>query len=297
MKNQYVGDIGDYGKYAMLRMFAEAGVKVGVNWYLTENDGSNDGRFTEYLKSGRMRHYAPEIYDTLLEIADKNSKSVQDIQERNIIPGALFYADLLHPDGSPKEREAIRAQWFERSIVVLADADLIFMDPDNGMLVSGNASKQGAEKYILPEEAERYFRDGHNVVYYCHKGRRTYNSWSEYISYLFHRNPDAMPCVLTYHKGTQRSYVFMIHEKDFVRYRKIIDQFQGKWWRIVSEEFTDRGDVASVTEGNVIEIEKSDGTIISIGKRADGSLEIRSSRQPGTALIITADYLSRLLGI
>ena len=38
MKNQYVGDIGDYGKYALLHMFAAAGERVGVNWYLTEGD-------------------------------------------------------------------------------------------------------------------------------------------------------------------------------------------------------------------------------------------------------------------
>ena len=29
MKNQYVGDIGDYGKYSLLRAFSEAGVRVG----------------------------------------------------------------------------------------------------------------------------------------------------------------------------------------------------------------------------------------------------------------------------
>lgn len=55
MKNQYVGDIGDYGKYSLLRDFAEAGVKVGINWYLTEDDGSNDGKFVDYLKKGEMR--------------------------------------------------------------------------------------------------------------------------------------------------------------------------------------------------------------------------------------------------
>lgn len=38
MKNQYVGDIGDFGKYSMLRAFIDAGIKVGVNWYLTEDD-------------------------------------------------------------------------------------------------------------------------------------------------------------------------------------------------------------------------------------------------------------------
>ena len=51
MKNQYVGDIGDFGKYSMLRAFIDAGIKVGVNWYLTEDDGSNDGKFMDYLKS------------------------------------------------------------------------------------------------------------------------------------------------------------------------------------------------------------------------------------------------------
>ena len=49
MKNQYVGDIGDFGKYSMLRAFIDAGIKVGVNWYLTEDDGSNDGKFTDYF--------------------------------------------------------------------------------------------------------------------------------------------------------------------------------------------------------------------------------------------------------
>ena len=46
MKNQYVGDIGDYGKYGLLRFLSNHGIRIGINWYLTENDRSNDGRFT-----------------------------------------------------------------------------------------------------------------------------------------------------------------------------------------------------------------------------------------------------------
>lgn len=297
MKNQYVGDIGDYGKYALLRIFAESGVSVGINWYLTEKDGSNDGKFTEYLKNNKMSRYAPEIFDVLKEIADKDSKSVSDIKDGNIIPGAVFYSEMMNFSGSPKERGAQRSHWFEKSVEALKEAELIFMDPDNGMLVNGSASKLGMEKYILPEEAERYFREGHNVVYYCHKGRRTIKAWIDYISYLFHRNPDAMPCVLTYHKGTQRSYVFLIHEIDFARYRKIVDRFERRWRHIFSEEFTDRGDTAAIRKGNVIEIEKSDGAIISLSKRMDGRLEIRNSRQPNTGRIITADYLCQMLGM
>ena len=50
MKNQYVGDIGDYGKYSLLRFLALHGIKIGINWYLTDNDNTSDGNITDYLK-------------------------------------------------------------------------------------------------------------------------------------------------------------------------------------------------------------------------------------------------------
>ena len=37
MKDQYAADIGDYGKYALLRAFARENVCVGINWYYTVN--------------------------------------------------------------------------------------------------------------------------------------------------------------------------------------------------------------------------------------------------------------------
>ena len=50
MENQYVGDIGDYGKYSLLRAFSDAGIKIGVNWYLVPDETQNqDGRYTQYL--------------------------------------------------------------------------------------------------------------------------------------------------------------------------------------------------------------------------------------------------------
>ena len=51
MKNQYVADIGDFGKYSLLRAFAEAGIKVSINWYLTVDDASNDAYFHEITRN------------------------------------------------------------------------------------------------------------------------------------------------------------------------------------------------------------------------------------------------------
>ena len=120
---------------------------------------------------------------------------------------------------------------------VLKEAGLIFMDPDNGLMVTGEASRKGAEKYIMSEEVEWYFSEGHDVVYYCHKGRRTKEAWDSYLSIMFNRIPEAKPAVLTYHKGTQRSYVFLIHDESFRKYRKIIDVFESGWPKLFTEEY------------------------------------------------------------
>lgn len=296
MKNQYVGDIGDYGKYALLRTFIDAGIKVGVNWYLTEDDSSMDGKFTEYLKNGNLRHYQPEIFDCLSDIAFDTAKTVQDVENSGILCGASFYSALLKPVGKPAERVEIRKEWFRDSVSALANADLIFMDPDNGLLETGDASKPGAEKYILPEEVEEYFRSGKNVVYYCHKGRRSLGAWDSYVNLMFDRIPEAQPAVLTYHKGSQRSYIFLIHKESFKQYRGLIDKYRSRWERLVSEEYTNRGDAAGHKEGELV-FDRPDGSTVTLTKRADGQLAIVSSRTPSTTQVISADWLCSHLGI
>ena len=64
MKNQYVGDVGDYGSI-MLRVFTDAGIKVGIQWYLTSDDGTTDGKFTSYLDDESMRWRCPEVFDEI----------------------------------------------------------------------------------------------------------------------------------------------------------------------------------------------------------------------------------------
>lgn len=298
MKNQYVGDIGDYGKYSLLRAFSKAGVKIGVNWYLTENDGSNDGKFIEYLKDkDEFRRYDPELFDVLKKIAPKKRKTVGDIEESRILNGALFYPAILSPSGKPSERKSQRESWFEESLKKLKDAQLIFMDPDNGLLENNDGSKLGAEKYVLPDEVKRYFEAGHNVVYYCHKGRRSLFQWFDYKSMMFNMIPEAKPAVLTYHKGSQRSYIFLIHEKDFVKYRSIIDKVKHNWFQVFTEEYTDKGDAAGGTSDESITITRSNGVTVTISKRSDGQLAVNVSSDPNTTRILSADMFCRDIGI
>lgn len=296
MKNQYVGDIGDYGKYSLLRAFSESGVKVGINWYLTEDDGSSDGKHISYLEKEDMRRYDPVVFDALKKLVDNGNRSVQAVQDAGLISNALYFDELLKIQGNPPEKEHRRIFWFNKSMDALDEANLIFMDPDNGLLDNNDYLAKNADKYIFPNEVKRYYNEGHNVVYYCHKGRRTYTQWDDYKNAMVDRIPDAKPVILTFHKGTQRSYIFLIHPKDFVRYRKIIEEIQRRWRNLFSEEYTNKGDVAGAPSGEKMTVTKSDGTTITLELRADGQIQMKSSSRPNEYRVQSVDLFCREIG-
>ena len=231
MKNQYVGDIGDYGKYGLLRFLASYGIKIGVNWFLTENDGSTDGKFTTYLKNPADRVYDPELFDALQNIADHPDKTVNMIEQAGIIPGAEFYGELLK--GSSLEadaREWNRRLWFNNSTLMLGNAELIFADPDNGISYRKTARTKDSEKFILPEDVAEYYNSGRNVVYYCHKGRRKQEAWEQAKAEIRNHIRDAQLLAVTCHRGTQRSYIFVLHPDCYMKYEKIITAFLDSEW-------------------------------------------------------------------
>ncbi len=231
MKNQYVCDIGDYGKYSLLRYIARDNVSIGVNWYLTNNDTTNDGKYKEYLSRDNLSQYDFEVFECLRTIYNSGNRvTVLDIQKSNVIPNAVFYSKNVDFCGTPSERKKLRSEWFERSIKAFKDVRLIFMDPDNGLLTRGDGAKRGVEKYILPEEVFRYYNEGHDVVYYCQRGRRSKDKWVEYLQTISKDIPDAGSIVITYHKGTQRSYVFIVHESNYDHLDALLSAFSMFHW-------------------------------------------------------------------
>lgn len=296
MKNQYVGDVGDYGKYSLLRAFSEAGIRVGINWYLTENDKTNDGKHVTYLNKKDMRKLDPVVYDVMKQLIDTDCRSVSEVQKSGLIKDALYYGELLKIEGNPPMKEHRRITWFLKSMDALKDADLIYMDPDNGLLENNDFLAKGADKYVFPDEVKKYYYEGHNVVYYCHKGRRTYTQWDDYKTTMFDRLPDVRPVILTFHKGTQRSYIFLIHEKDYDGYRKIIYDFLRRWHSCFSEEDIGLKAMLFSSKENRISFTKSDGTVITIEGRDDGQIQMTNSSRPGEQILQSVDLFSKLLG-
>jgi hypothetical protein len=134
MQNSYVGDVGDYGKYALLNALTGDDLCPGVNWYLNADTTKiGDGKFTDYR---RLRYCDPALHDQLMAIVHAD-RSVVAVERSGILPPNTIFFSL--PVSKP------RAKWHGHALETLAGADLVFMDPDTGFGLAGPA-------YIVPEE-------------------------------------------------------------------------------------------------------------------------------------------------
>jgi hypothetical protein len=132
MQHQFVGDIGDFGKVALLRHLMP-GRRLAVCWYLTgdERQSKHREKYFDYLqRPDEFRHLAPEIFDALTDIvgnAHRRSRGVLALEASGLLEGARF-----HRKEVPKT-VSLRRRWADELVEAVGDADLIFLDPDNGM--------------------------------------------------------------------------------------------------------------------------------------------------------------------
>lgn len=164
MKNQYFGDISDYRKYGILRGLANDGAhRILVGWMLTADDDRPDGGFTDYLAApDEWRHYDPALFDVLVQaVHEDNTRDVYIAEKHDLIPGAVYFSDLLDDDN--------RAEHFDRLAELAKDADLVFLDPDNGMEVqSVTYGQKNSHKYLYWREVEALYALGANLLIYQH---------------------------------------------------------------------------------------------------------------------------------
>ena len=292
MKNQYFGDVGDYGKYGLLRYLANNGIKIAVNWYLTPDDSSNDGKHITYLEKNDMQRYDTELFMVLKEMIRAGQRDVLSFEKRDMIPSAVYYNQLLHVDGDSRaEKRAFRTRWHQEALRACEKADLVFLDPDNGACEKEPESAKDSIKYCYADEIADYYTSGKNVVYYCSKGRRTYEQWENTKELMKRKIPNAKLAIITFHKGTQRSYIFVLHQNDFRKYMELIKKFLRQWPKIFTEEFGRVGSLAGEKTGEKFHVVDSKGVELTIEECEDSWVNIHFSDQKNFYSRISIDRL------
>jgi hypothetical protein len=178
VKEQYVGDVNDYRKYALLRLLGRSGLKLGVCWMLTPPDGRSDGNKLGYLDQPGYERHDPELFTLLRRVKEApDARRLMLIEGSEILPRAVFVNTTV------PEPLFERQLWFKQASAALAETELIFFDPDNGIEVgSVGKGRRNSSKYVYRDELAATYRAGHSLLVYQHFQRKERESFIQAVA-------------------------------------------------------------------------------------------------------------------
>ena len=172
MRDDFVGNIGDYGKYGLLRALCglhprgtSDHLSLGVIWYQTPPQGVESGNF-DYLGQKKYETCDPDLFGALREVRDSAGDSGQQrnlsvIEDSRILGEDTVFFDKAVPGDIPSRRK-----WFAEVLQAVNQQDVIFLDPDEGLHVK--KSERLSEKHACIGELEEIIMAGKIAVVYHH---------------------------------------------------------------------------------------------------------------------------------
>lgn len=181
MQDRFVGDIGDFGKYGLLRALTgihpalpeDDRLSLGVVWYRNEgakggpNEGQNVGYLFDPQSAPLFNDLDPDLFSGLKNIVC-NKRNLEAIEASNILGKSereiVFYRECI-----PNERSK-RGIWFENALDRVSEKNVIFLDPDTGIIPK--STREHRKHILLPEVEEiMNLERCQTVIAYQHYGR------------------------------------------------------------------------------------------------------------------------------
>ncbi len=238
MQNRYAGDVGDFGKLGLLRSIEKAGIKIGVNWYLVEDESHNqDGKHIGYLKDKKYLGCDDELLESLRRMLQKENRSIEQLEQYGLLNTKQYFHEIIQkPRVSGYEK---RKMWHRNGLSALEGCDLVFLDPDNGLLPkSVRVHSDKSVKYVLSEEIIDYYQAGHSVMFYNHRTREKADIYLKRFERLFcdEALDGAVIKAVSFRRGTVRDYFFILHKEHAEKIEKCLENFLEGQWQFHFEE-------------------------------------------------------------
>ncbi len=231
MQDRFVGDIGDFGKYGLLRALTglwdwERGgplpeckrLSLGVVWCVpdTEIAGTSDGHgqnvsylFNEMVKS-RFQRCDPALFNAMKNTVC-NIRNLQEIERSQILGLDTIFYNAPIPLGT-------RKQWIDDAVSHTSKAKIVFLDPDVGVAdpEKDRAPKQtsyrrkDASQYVFLSEISK-FMQGKTVIIYQSFGRKIshLNQMKKWEIQLRKEFPQVSPCILKFNSQSPRAFIIL----------------------------------------------------------------------------------------
>ena len=188
MRDSFVGDIGDFGKFGLLRYLCgvtgprmDNPLRLAVIWYRNES-GSADGNRIDYLNVSdsndfQYRNCDLVLYDTLQRLVGaslvcRSKRNIGQISNNRILPDDTQYYDVPLPVGE-------RRDWLEAAIKKTDQASLLFVDPDNGIAKEEDTNSR---EHVSLGELKRLYEKGKSLIIYQHLDRTDPKTQAKEIS-------------------------------------------------------------------------------------------------------------------
>lgn len=160
MQNRYTGDIGDFGKFLLLKHLFPT-KSITTIWYLYPDETHNsDGSHT--VKEGNVKVYRrchtldPQMSELFNTIHRSSMRHIDLFETLDVLENGHYFTESILGEGKDYRRT-----WCDRAMNFIRHnhCDVVCLDPDNGIEPSSmtklSTFKQG--KYATLEEIEMFF--------------------------------------------------------------------------------------------------------------------------------------------
>jgi hypothetical protein len=181
VQDRYFGDIGDFAKFGLLRNLfsSDSAIRLGVLWYRVPDEDNHDGRHIDYLKPTPdfcrlYRTCDHSLYDVMGQLVWKGSRSVALVQQHRLLPaGTLYHSEPLNYCNVPRQaRIELRARWLASAYDTVADAGVVFIDPDNGLETALDRYSPKGPKFVYYDDLISLAGANKSLIIYQHACRK-----------------------------------------------------------------------------------------------------------------------------
>jgi hypothetical protein len=243
MQNRYVGDVGDFGKYGLLRALTvptidHPGFSLAVAWYLVPDENhNNDGKHVHYLELDRpeLSDCDPVLFVALRRVVRKQ-RDVSQVARSRILPHRTVFYDrpLTYTSGaSLKSRYKARDEWLAAAIAACESADMVFLDPDNGLECSASRYSRLGPKYAYYDDVAAFCGQKRSLIIYHHTGRHgtaqdQVRRRADVLRERFGRTHDID--AILYRRGSSRAFFLLVAHNHRRSVQRRVDGFLHAAW-------------------------------------------------------------------
>ncbi len=185
MQNRYSGDVGDFGKFHLLRfLLNNQKYNLSQIWYMYPDEShNNDGLYINYFE--KVKEFDLELEEKLLEITQTN-RCVKALEEAKLVKNTKYFS--LYVNENAKDDLSYRKKtWFQKALEFSENSDFIAVDPDNGIATKvikkdetkdikiqtfdDFSKKAKAGKYIFKDEIDKLYDTCKCLIVYHHLNR------------------------------------------------------------------------------------------------------------------------------